>query len=109
MSKILLDRAQKRRDKALADAQAISSKAEAETRELTDEENTSFDAALADAGKAKADIARFEAQAEYTRTAPAVRVGGDGTWPGELPPEQQDRGRVGNAKPAWQNLSPFIF
>ena len=70
--------ARKRRDEAVAQADAII--AAAESRPMTDDEAASFDAISAQIDKANAEIARIEKAQEFERTAPATAsYSGDGT------------------------------
>lgn len=59
------------RGKAIADARALLDKAEAEKRELTQDETSQYEQLLSDSDKRKADIEREERQQELDREAAA--------------------------------------
>jgi HK97 family phage major capsid protein len=93
MSKILLERAKDRQQAALAKAQAVTKAAEADKRDLTEEESAQHAAALAEHDTAKADAERYERAIAAAKAAPGRPIEKD--WPGE------PQANVGNAKPAF--------
>lgn len=78
------------RAKAIADARVLVDRAQAEDRDLTEEESASYDAALADAEKLEKEIRREEHLLEQERAIAAADAGRRDQEEGRQPGQQQD-------------------